>query len=307
MEKKFCRNCGQEATGNYCPECGQRTNAGRLTWRDLIDNLASTVIGDEAYGLRGINMRQGLLTTWFSICFRPVRTITEYIGGHVHKYFNPVSILLLLSSFHAIVYSLTGIEPDPTAYNDLDFMARTFTAFFDYGRLYPAALSLAEIPFLALALKWLLGKRSGLHYVEYFHICIFLSVIELSMLILLLPLEALTPAWFHSKHAVRILSALYEMAIFVRLFRFRVLRGIWLYLKSTICQYLLIFATMFLGYFCYYVFLYICDQERLERIFPDRIEQAESPIRTEQADTTAGFDVERVPITVEPCNEHTEP
>lgn len=60
---QLCRNCGYEIDHNYCPACGQRTTTDRLTWASLAESVSSTFIGDEAYGLRGINMRKGAVMT----------------------------------------------------------------------------------------------------------------------------------------------------------------------------------------------------------------------------------------------------
>ena len=91
---QLCRNCGHEIDHNYCPACGQRTTTDRLTWASLVDSVSSTFIGDEAYGLRGINMRKGAVMTWLAILIHPYVSVSEFILGHRRKYFNPVAILL---------------------------------------------------------------------------------------------------------------------------------------------------------------------------------------------------------------------
>lgn len=60
-------------------------------------------------------MRKGAATTWLSILFRPHRVIPEFIAGRRRKYFNPVAILLLLSTFYAVVFLLVGKEYTPLA------------------------------------------------------------------------------------------------------------------------------------------------------------------------------------------------
>ena len=93
---QLCRNCGHTVDSNYCPVCGQRTSTRRLGWASLAESVTSTFIGDEAYGLRGIDMRKGAATTWLSILFRPHRVIPEFIAGRRRKYFNPSASSLKL-------------------------------------------------------------------------------------------------------------------------------------------------------------------------------------------------------------------
>lgn len=112
---QLCRNCGHEIDHNYCPACGQRTTTDRLTWASLVDSVSSTFIGDEAYGLRGINMRKGAVMTWLAILIHPYVSVSEFILGHRRKYFNPVAILLMLSTFYAVVFALVSKEFTPTA------------------------------------------------------------------------------------------------------------------------------------------------------------------------------------------------
>lgn len=193
MKHQLCRNCGSEVTGNYCAACGQRTNTHRLGWSSLTENFTSTFIGDEAYGLRGINMRKGTVTTWLSILFQPHVSIPEYIAGHRRKYFNPVAILLLLSTFYAIVFSLAGKPPTPLADGSQHLAVWLFYTYIDYSSLHPAADMLLMLPFFALALKTVFRRKAGLRYVEYLYIGIFLSVFEITLMIARLPLQAVLP------------------------------------------------------------------------------------------------------------------
>lgn len=80
-----------------------------------MDSVSSTFIGDEAYGLRGINMRKGAVMTWLAILIHPYVSVSEFILGHRRKYFNPVAILLMLSTFYAVVFALVSKEFTPTA------------------------------------------------------------------------------------------------------------------------------------------------------------------------------------------------
>ena len=70
-------------------------------------------------------------------------------------------------------------------------------SYYDYATLHPAANMLLMLPFYALAMKTVFRRRSDLKYVEYLYIGIFLSVFEITLMILALPAELFIP-WYSS-------------------------------------------------------------------------------------------------------------
>ena len=214
---QLCRNCGHEIDHNYCPACGQRTTTDRLTWASLVDSVSSTFIGDEAYGLRGINMRKGAVMTWLAILIHPYVSVSEFILGHRRKYFNPVAILLMLSTFYAVVFALVGKEFTPTARADSPLFRWLICSYYDYATLHPAANMLLMLPFYALAMKTVFRRRSDLKYVEYLYIGIFLSVFEITLMILALPAELFIP-WYSSFYMQMLPVFIYTGFVFRKLF-----------------------------------------------------------------------------------------
>ena len=214
---QLCRNCGHEIDHNYCPACGQRTTTDRLTWASLVDSVSSTFIGDEAYGLRGINMRKGAVMTWLAILIHPYVSVSEFILGHRRKYFNPVAILLMLSTFYAVVFALVSKEFTPTARADSPLFRWLICSYYDYATLHPAANMLLMLPFYALAMKTVFRRRSDLKYVEYLYIGIFLSVFEITLMILALPAELFIP-WYSSFYMQMLPVFIYTGFVFRKLF-----------------------------------------------------------------------------------------
>lgn len=194
MKRLFCRNCGAEIAENYCPACGQRTTTGRLSWRTLLESITSTVVGDEAYGLRGINMRMGAVMTWWTILLHPVRSVREYIAGSRRKYFNPVAILLLISTVYMLLFHALGREYEPLVHAGDHWIVRTVHAFIDYCATHPAMKMLAQLPFYALALKINFHRRADMRFIEYFYVALFVSIFWLSLDLICLPVERLP--WF---------------------------------------------------------------------------------------------------------------
>lgn len=252
---QLCRNCGHTVEENYCPACGQRTSTHRLDWASLAENVTSTFIGDEAYGLRGMNMRKGTVTTWLAILFQPHKTITEYIAGHRRKYFNPVAILLLLSTFYAVVYALVGKTYTPLADDGQQLLVWLLFTYIDYASLHPAANMLLALPLFALALKTVFRKRAGLKFVEYLYIGIFLSIFKITLMILGLPAELLVEK-YNTFYALTFPMFLYMAFVLWKLFGLKKRGALLRALVTEVLQYLyaavagiLLLAAILTGYY----------------------------------------------------------
>lgn len=239
---QLCRNCGYEIDHNYCPACGQRTTTGRLTWTSLADSISSTFIGDEAYGLRGINMRKGAVMTWLAVLIHPYVSVSEFIQGHRRKFFNPVAILLMLSTFYAVVFALVGKEFTPTAKEEGQPMILwMICSYYDYAKLHPAANMLLMLPFYALAMKTVFRRRSDLRYVEYLYIGIFLAVFEITLMILALPAELMIP-WYSSFYMQTLPVFIYTGFVFWKLFRLKKKGAVVRTLLANVLQYVYAFV-----------------------------------------------------------------
>lgn len=76
---------------------------------------------------------------------------------------------------------------------------------------------LLMLPFYALAMKTVFRRRSDLKYVEYLYIGIFLSVFEITLMILALPAELFIP-WYSSFYMQMLPVFIYTGFVFRKLF-----------------------------------------------------------------------------------------
>lgn len=76
---------------------------------------------------------------------------------------------------------------------------------------------LLMLPFYALAMKTVFRRRSDLKYVEYLYIGIFLSVFEITLMILALPAELFIP-WYSSFYMQMLPVFIYTGFVFWKLF-----------------------------------------------------------------------------------------
>ena len=86
-EMHACSNCGHEYKGNYCPACGQKATAGRITW----DTVRRGVM--DVWGLGS----RSLLRSLWNLIVRPGRFISDYINGKWQVSFPPVKMLVIVA------------------------------------------------------------------------------------------------------------------------------------------------------------------------------------------------------------------
>ena len=86
-EEHSCVNCGHEYKGNYCPACGQKATAGRITW----DTVRSGVM--DVWGLGS----RSLIRSLWNLIVRPGRFINDYINGKWQVSFPPVKMLVIVA------------------------------------------------------------------------------------------------------------------------------------------------------------------------------------------------------------------
>ncbi len=226
MKEPTCHNCGCLTDSSYCPQCGQRSGDARLSFRELWDGLMSTILGDGFDGESGATQRFGLLGTLWQMLRHPVRTVTAYLAGQRRRYFNPITLLFLVSALCAIVNSLFGVSYFPALPSSDDPAVMQLGAYittgFDYINAHPAMYVLLELPLSALVYKWIFRPRK-LRYIEFFFIGIFTSIISLLTLTITGPFT--TDLNEYAKMAVNSLPVFcVEVAIFRRIFGHSMLR-----------------------------------------------------------------------------------
>lgn len=96
----ICKNCGQEAEGNYCSHCGQSTGVGKLTasgfFRELFDNT--------------FQLNRGLFFTMRELLLRPGSSMREYLAGKRKSHIKPVAFVLALSTLYFLASRITGVN-----------------------------------------------------------------------------------------------------------------------------------------------------------------------------------------------------
>ncbi len=96
-----CLNCEAEVQDSFCPECGQSTKVGRLSWNETVSLFLNTTLYLEGRLPRTLGM----------MFARPGRVVREYLEGKRRKYYNPISFFVITSAFYILVRQIIGFDP----------------------------------------------------------------------------------------------------------------------------------------------------------------------------------------------------
>ena len=96
-----CRNCGANATGNYCSDCGQETSVALPSAGKFLREAAGRYIAFDGRfwrSLRGLLFRPGFLTR-------------EYFAGRRRRYVRPARLFVALSIALFAILQFSGNAP----------------------------------------------------------------------------------------------------------------------------------------------------------------------------------------------------
>lgn len=89
-----CLNCDNEVTGNYCNNCGQKTDVHRITFKHFLTH-------DLFHGL--FHIEKGMLFTSKEALIRPGKAALDYIDGKRIRYYNVFYLILLLIGINIFI------------------------------------------------------------------------------------------------------------------------------------------------------------------------------------------------------------
>jgi hypothetical protein len=96
-----CNNCRTEFEGNFCPNCGQRSNSGRIVFRESVRDVLEHYFDFDAPLIRTV---KGLITN-------PGKLIREYIAGRRKSYSHPFRYFIFVLAIYLILKSFLDFDP----------------------------------------------------------------------------------------------------------------------------------------------------------------------------------------------------
>jgi hypothetical protein len=172
MQQSNCLNCGDALPEekNFCASCGQKANTHRLTLNDIMHDALHAITHAD----------KGFFHVVKELAIRPGIVAREYIAGKRKKYFNPFSLLVIVTGILVLVSSNFKIFGDDslarTETSSVDATRNINTAkegfkkrtkqFTDFINNHSNILPFISTPFLSF-LFWIFYKKKKLFYAEH--------------------------------------------------------------------------------------------------------------------------------------------
>ena len=179
---RACLNCGHAVPDRFCGRCGQDAHhTHRLTMADMLHDIPHSIW----------HVDKGILYTLKTMIRRPGSTIRAYLAGQRVDHFRPLSLLLIVTSFYALLSSVLHIQmlppKDPSIPDAVWQMQQISTAFL---AKYMSWCYVAMVPVWALFARVFL-RRGGFNYAECLIIVAFITAISNFFSLFFLPVAYL--------------------------------------------------------------------------------------------------------------------
>jgi hypothetical protein len=125
-EPPRCRNCGNEAPGEYCPACGQETRTRLPTFLQFMRDAAGRYVALDGKWWRTLG----------ALLFRPGFLTREYLAGRRRRFVRPSRLFLVAS---LLVFAVLRFEVDFNKMSIVDFDEATKPAGESRGKPKPPA------------------------------------------------------------------------------------------------------------------------------------------------------------------------
>lgn len=99
IESIACRNCGKNAQGDFCSNCGLRQEIRRIDSRYLINEFGQI-----------FNFDRGILFTIKTLLIRPGTSVRNFINGDRVRMMKPLLFLIISSLIYTVIQRIFGFE-----------------------------------------------------------------------------------------------------------------------------------------------------------------------------------------------------
>jgi hypothetical protein len=160
-----CINCNQETAGNFCSNCGQRTEVKRITFKEGWSDFWARI-----YGFDGMFPR-----TLRDLTIRPGLAARRFIEGNRAMYYGPVGYFFLMITLMLLLYDMMGISfveimkatgqsmSQPSTQAQAVFTQKIFQSISDNLKIF----FFAFIPFQAFAARYIFFRKAGFNFIEH--------------------------------------------------------------------------------------------------------------------------------------------
>ncbi len=245
MHHNLCKNCQNTFEGNFCSNCGQKTNTKRLDWQYIFDELKYTFL----------HINGGLLFTCKQLLTRPGEMVREFIEGKRVKHYKPILLVFVLAGITALLLHYSGdmdllkkMKPQKNNPFSPEIYAEIVSKYYTY-------IQLASIPIISLC-TWIGFKKWGYNYIENIIINSFVIAQSLIIGILVTPIKNLfigSDKFILVSSVLSVLSIVFPVWLYLQLYKsrnlkFLILRIIWSGILFVLLFLISIIAAVVIGF-----------------------------------------------------------
>jgi|TARA_B110000211_G_C13905292_1_gene475876 hypothetical protein len=149
----ICKNCEEEFNGNFCNNCGQKSETKKINYSYLIDEISNNIL----------QVNRGIFFTIKELSIRPGHSIREFLNGKRKQHFKPIAFVLLTSALYVLVTFLL---------NEKTFLGSVFS-----GMVRALTETGSEKSMTANILSWLSNNfnYSSLFLLPFFSLASYIS------------------------------------------------------------------------------------------------------------------------------------
>ena len=214
-----CKNCNKNFDGNFCNNCGQNSNVGRINFSYLTDEISNSVL----------QVNRGIFFTIKELFIRPGHSIREFIEGKRKQHFKPLAFVLLLSTIYVLLTYFIGTKTflgdaisgiiDATSKGDKE-LSKSVIILNWLANNY-AYSTLLLLPVFSLA-SFLAFKKAKYNYFEHLILNLYIQGQQIVIYILFLFLHYTLPSASYILQGLPVFfSILFTFIVFIQFFESR--------------------------------------------------------------------------------------
>lgn len=207
MNLNLCKNCEHTFEGNFCSNCGQKTNTVRLNWHFVKEELQYTFL----------HINKGFLYSVKQLLTRPGDTVREFLEGKRVKHYKPILLVFVLAGLNGLLSQKIDYHAFMPKNDAKNIVANEMPKMMNWIFSHYAVVELALLPLFSLC-SWLAFKKYGYNYIENIIINCFASAQRLTFGLITIPIMYL----IDSKYLISV-SSLMSIPVYGL--------TIWLYLQ----------------------------------------------------------------------------
>ncbi len=100
-----CKNCNNEVTQNYCPNCGKVAKLNRIDGRYIIQEIEHV-----------LEFERGILFTVRELVIRPGEIVRDFISENRSRLVKPIIFIILTSLFYSLIIQFFQTEDSNTKF-----------------------------------------------------------------------------------------------------------------------------------------------------------------------------------------------